>query len=59
MCSRTDMPKITDTDQINTEATGSLKTRVLVVVLLTATTLSSNQPTEITIRTMDPQEIRL
>merc|ERR1712146_747622 len=62
MCSLTDMPKITDTDQINTAATGSLKT-----ISSGGSTVDGNQTlssqtnphTEITVRTMDPQEIEI
>merc|ERR1712146_798808 len=62
MCSLTDMPKITDTDQINTAATGSLKTISSGSGTVDGDqTLSSqtNPHTEITVRTMDPQEIEI
>merc|ERR1712054_539531 len=62
MCSLTDMPKITDTDQINTAATGSLKTISSGGSTVDGDqTLSSqtNPHTEITVRTMDPQEIEI
>merc|ERR1712054_556522 len=62
MCSLTDMPKITNTDQINTAATGSLKT-----ISSGGSTVDGDQTlshqtnphTEITVRTMDPQEIEI
>merc|ERR1711907_631489 len=62
MCSLTDMPKITDTDQINTDATGSLKTMSTgsgTVDGDQTLTHQTNPHTEITVRTMDPQEIEI
>merc|ERR1711968_5813 len=62
MCSLTDMPKITDTDRINTDATGSLKTMSTGSGTVDGDqTLShqTNPHTEITVRTMDPQEIEI
>merc|ERR1711871_481641 len=62
MCSLTDMPKITSTELANTLATGSLKTISSGGSTVDGDqTLSSqtNPHTEITVRTMDPQEIEI
>merc|ERR1711916_306273 len=62
MCSLTDMPKITSTELANTLATGSLKTMSSGSGTVDGDqTLShqTNPHTEITIRTMDPQEIEI
>merc|ERR1712199_64488 len=62
MCSLTDMPKITNTDLTNVAATGSLKTISSGSGTVDGDqTLSSqtNPHTEITVRTMDPQEIEI
>merc|ERR1711871_767859 len=62
MCSLTDMPKITSTELANTLATGSLKTMSSGSGTVDGDqTLShqTNPHTEITIRTMDSQEIEI
>jgi len=63
LCTLTDMPKLTDTDTINTDAKGTLATKSHsggTSVDGDQTKSSQTNPhTEITIRPMDPQEVEI